>query len=103
MAPIPRRRFGWKSGPKGNTACGAHHRAVQANRRRGLASCSTATADAVVADAVARKEHFTPEEWLADDRLVVSGEYVGGATWLLSPALTSPTKISSTPTVGALA
>ena len=46
---------------------------------------------------------FTPEEWLADDRLVVSGEYVGGATWLLSPAFTSPNKISSDPPVGALA
>ena len=46
---------------------------------------------------------FAPEEWLADDRLVVSGEFQGGATWLLSPAFTSPHKISPNPPVGALA
>jgi hypothetical protein len=46
---------------------------------------------------------FAPEEWLADDRLVVSGEFQGGATWLLSPAFTRPNKISPNPPVGALA
>ena len=46
---------------------------------------------------------FEPEEWLADDRLVLSDEFQEGATWLLSPAFTSPHKISPNPPVGALA
>jgi hypothetical protein len=47
---------------------------------------------------------FAPEEWLADDRLVASdNDFPVGATWLLSPAFTSPHKISPDPPVGALA
>ena len=49
---------------------------------------------------------FAPEVWRADDRFVVSENYFlggGGATWLLSPAFTSPHKISPDPPVGALA
>jgi hypothetical protein len=46
---------------------------------------------------------FEPEEWLADDRLVVSQGVDGSATWLLSPAFTNPHKISLNPPVGALA
>jgi hypothetical protein len=52
--------------------------------------------------AVSTVQDFAPETWLADDRLVVSGEYQGGATWLLSTALTRPDKISPDPSVGAL-
>jgi len=33
----------------------------------------------------------------------VPGQYVGGATWLVSPAFASPNKISPDPPVGALA
>jgi hypothetical protein len=46
---------------------------------------------------------FEPEEWLADDRLVVSDDFQAGATWLLSPAFTKPHKIAPNPPVGALA
>jgi len=46
---------------------------------------------------------FAPEYWLADDRLVVSDDFQAGATWLLSPAFTSPHKIAPDPPVGALA
>ncbi|HEY6468601.1 MAG TPA: hypothetical protein VI434_02430 [Candidatus Dormibacteraeota bacterium] len=45
---------------------------------------------------------FAPEEWLADDRLVVSDDFQAGATWLLSPMFTSPHKISANAPVGAL-
>lgn len=46
---------------------------------------------------------FAPEEWLADDRLVVSeDDYQQGGTWLLSTGFTSPRKISPNPPVGAL-
>jgi hypothetical protein len=52
---------------------------------------------------VSTLRNFAPEEWLADDRLVVSeNDYQEGATWLLSTGFTSPTKISSAPPVGAL-
>jgi hypothetical protein len=47
---------------------------------------------------------FAPEVWLPDDRLVGwDNDFPEhGATWLLSPAFTSPTKISPAPAVGAL-
>ena len=46
---------------------------------------------------------FEPEEWLADDRLVVSQGIYGSATWLLSTGFTSPHKIAPDPPIGALA
>jgi hypothetical protein len=46
---------------------------------------------------------FAPEGWLPEDRLVVSDNlYQGGATWLLSPEFSSPSKISPALPVGAL-
>jgi hypothetical protein len=46
---------------------------------------------------------FAPAVWLGDDRLVVSNDlFQGGATWLLSPEFSSPTKISPAVPVGAL-
>jgi hypothetical protein len=54
--------------------------------------------------AVSTLRHFAPEEWLADDRLVVSeNDFPVGATWLLSPGFTSPVKIAPDPPVGAVA
>jgi hypothetical protein len=53
---------------------------------------------------VATLRNFTPAVWLADGRLVVSeSDFTPGATWLLTPAFTSPQKISADPPTGALA
>jgi hypothetical protein len=53
---------------------------------------------------VSTVRNFAPEVWLPDDRLVGwDNQYPErGATWLLSPAFTSRTKISPAPAVGAL-
>jgi hypothetical protein len=41
-------------------------------------------------------------QWLADDRIVVSPSFVGGATYLLSPSFDSPVKLSTDQATGAL-
>jgi hypothetical protein len=53
---------------------------------------------------VSTVRNFAPEVWLPDDRLVGwDNDFPEhGATWLLSPAFTSRTKISPAPAVGAL-
>ena len=54
---------------------------------------------------VATLRNFAPGEWLSDGRLdATNNDYLGGggATWLLSPTFTSPTKISADWPVGAL-
>ena len=53
---------------------------------------------------VATLRNFAPAVWLADGRLVVSeSDFTPGATWLLTPAFTSPQKISADPPAGTLA
>jgi hypothetical protein len=69
----------------------------------GSGYCVTTVVDLSTGATISTVRGFAPEEWLADDRLVVSGEFQGGATWLLSPAFTRPNKISPNPPVGALA
>jgi hypothetical protein len=44
----------------------------------------------------------TPTQWLADDRLVVSPSFLGGATYLLSPSFDNPVKLSTDQATGAL-
>jgi hypothetical protein len=54
---------------------------------------------------VATLRNFAPGEWLSDGRLdATDNDFLGGggATWLLSPTFTSPTKISADWPVGAL-
>jgi hypothetical protein len=63
----------------------------------------TTVVDLTTNATVATLQDFAPKEWLADDRLVVvEDDFQPGATWLLSTAFTSPSKISPNPPVGAL-
>ena len=64
----------------------------------------TTVVDLSTNETVSTLRNFAPEVWLADDRLVASENDFPerGATWLLSPAFTSRTKISPAPAVGAL-
>src|SRR4029077_6203889 len=63
----------------------------------------TTTVDLSTDATVSTLQGFAPKEWLCDNRLVVSeDDFQPGATWLLSTAFTSPTKISPNPAVGAL-
>jgi hypothetical protein len=50
----------------------------------------------------ATMQGYTPKQWLSDDRLVVSPEYFGAPSYLLSAAFASPVKIASDQPVGAL-
>lgn len=45
---------------------------------------------------------YTPKQWLSDDRLVVSPEYFGAPSYLLTAAIASPVKIASDHPAGAL-
>lgn len=45
---------------------------------------------------------YTPKQWLNDDRLVVSPEYSGAASYLLSASFASPVKIAPDQPMGTL-
>jgi hypothetical protein len=45
---------------------------------------------------------YTPKDWLSDDRLVVSPEYFGAASYLLSAAFADPLKIAPDQAAGRL-
>jgi hypothetical protein len=45
---------------------------------------------------------YTPKDWLSDDRLVVSPEYFGAASYLLSAAFADPVKIAPDQAAGRL-
>ncbi len=64
----------------------------------------TTVVDLSTKKTVSTVRNFAPEVWLPDDRLVGwDNDFPEhGATWLLSPAFTSRTKISPVPAVGAL-
>jgi hypothetical protein len=64
----------------------------------------TTVVDLSTKTTVSTERNFAPEVWLSDDRLVGwNNDFPeNGATWLLSPAFTSPTQISAAPAVGAL-
>jgi hypothetical protein len=64
----------------------------------------TTVVDLSTKKTVSTVRNFAPEVWLSDDRLVGwNNDFPEeGATWLLSPAFTSPTKISPASAVGAL-
>jgi hypothetical protein len=64
----------------------------------------TTVVDLSTKKTVSTVRNFAPEVWLPDDRLVGwDNDFPEqGATWLLSPAFTTRTKISPAPAVGAL-